>query len=73
VIHQCDVCQRWLDDEVQWTVCPHGPLWAVPENYCLTHDVAWYGQGKCRVCEVETAAKGVADGEVYRGSAGRLD
>ena len=36
---QCGDCRRLFDDEVSWTICPHGPLWAAPEAYCREHDL----------------------------------
>lgn len=35
----CDHCQRLYDDAEQWTLCPHGPLWAGWEDYCREHDL----------------------------------
>lgn len=32
-------CGRLYDDAEQWTICPHGPLWAPPDAYCREHDL----------------------------------
>jgi len=32
-------CRRYYDDEQQWTICPHGPLWGSPDAYCAQHDL----------------------------------
>jgi hypothetical protein len=34
-------CGRMYDDAQQWTICPHGPLWAAADGYCVTHDLVW--------------------------------
>ena len=36
---QCSKCRRSYDDANQWTICPHGPLWAAPEDYCPDCDL----------------------------------
>lgn len=36
---QCSTCRRAYDDAEQWTICPHGPLWAAPDAYCRVHDL----------------------------------
>ena len=36
---RCDACRHRYDDAEQWTICPHGPLWAAPEAYCRVHDL----------------------------------
>jgi hypothetical protein len=35
----CDKCHRLYDDAEQWTICPHGPLWAAHDAYCREHDL----------------------------------
>lgn len=32
-------CGRLFDDEQSLTICPHGPLWAGVERYCIEHDL----------------------------------
>jgi hypothetical protein len=32
-------CGRLFDDAQQWTICPHGPLWAGADRYCVEHDL----------------------------------
>jgi hypothetical protein len=39
MIMLCPVCDWLYDDEERWTICPHGPLWADPDDYCLEHDL----------------------------------
>jgi hypothetical protein len=39
VIVRCDRCERNYDDATQWTICPHGPLWAAHDAYCREHDL----------------------------------
>lgn len=34
-----ETCGRLFDDAEQWTICPHGPLWADPRAYCRDHDL----------------------------------
>lgn len=29
----CGACGRLYDDVDQWTICPHGPLWAASSAY----------------------------------------
>lgn len=36
---QCSTCRHAYDDAEQWTLCPHGPLWAPSDAYCREHDL----------------------------------
>ncbi len=39
MIVPCEKCHTLYDDENRWTICPHGPLWAGPGQYCREHDL----------------------------------
>lgn len=39
MIVRCENCKRLYDDAECWTICPHGPLWAAHDAYCLEHDL----------------------------------
>ena len=36
---RCETCRHAYDDAAQWTLCPHGPLWAAVDAYCPQHDL----------------------------------
>jgi hypothetical protein len=38
MIVNCEKCFTTYDDVSRWTICPHGPLWAGPAQYCREHD-----------------------------------
>jgi hypothetical protein len=44
----CRFCHVGYEDEVSWTICPHGPLWAAVEAYCRKHDLV-----DCKICKLE--------------------
>lgn len=48
MIVECSICIGYHDDERQWTLCPHGPLWAPLEAYCRAHDLV-----DCVICQAE--------------------
>lgn len=39
MVVRCPDCRRVYDDAERWTLCPHGPLWAGPDEYCPRHDL----------------------------------
>ncbi len=41
----CEKCHRRYDNAEQWTLCPHGPLWAAADAYCPVHDLV-----NCQIC-----------------------
>jgi len=43
---KCNLCGRIYDDATRWTICPHGPLWAGPNDYCPRHDLV-----NCFICK----------------------
>lgn len=49
---QCPNCGRNYDDEHCWTICPHGPLWAPLDSYCLKHDLV-----NCFICKETNMTK----------------
>jgi hypothetical protein len=49
---QCPDCKSVYDDEHQWTICPHGPLWAGVDAYCKRHDLV-----NCPLCRMEKGPK----------------
>ena len=37
---RCPGCGRAYNDERQWTICPHAPIGAGLNDYCLKHDLS---------------------------------
>jgi hypothetical protein len=46
LVVRCEDCGHLYDDAEQWTICPHGPLWAGPKAYCPLHDLV-----HCFICK----------------------
>lgn len=44
----CPTCRRGYDDAQCWTICPHGPLWAGPHDYCRKCDTVKSLHGPCQ-------------------------
>ena len=53
MVIRCEKCYSFYNDENQWTICPHGPLWAPLNAYCKKHDLV-----DCVICKENPDERG---------------